>query len=57
MDTVNRDAPPVGLFNFPIKLWQQTGRFAGRGLQLTLFLKTQQRVPADHSIRDYATTY
>jgi ABC-type nitrate/sulfonate/bicarbonate transport system substrate-binding protein len=36
MDTVNWGTPPVGLFNFPIELWQATGRFAQRGLDLKL---------------------
>ncbi len=36
MDKVNWGTPPVGLFNFPIELWHKTGRFAERGLDLTL---------------------
>ncbi|MGK2943086.1 MAG: ABC transporter substrate-binding protein [Immundisolibacter sp.] len=36
MDAVNWGTPPVGLFNFPIELWQKTGRFAERGLELSL---------------------
>ena len=36
MDTVNWGTPPVGLFNFPIELWQKTGRFAELGLDLKL---------------------
>jgi len=36
MDTVSWGTPPVGLFNFPIELWQTTGRFAERGLDLKL---------------------
>ncbi|MBC7160635.1 ABC transporter substrate-binding protein [Immundisolibacter sp.] len=36
MDTVNWGTPPVGLFNFPIELWQTSGRFAPLGLDLKL---------------------
>lgn len=36
MDTVNWGTPPVGLFNFPVERWQRDGRFAERGLNLTL---------------------
>ena len=36
MDTVNWGTPPVGLFNFPIEAWQRSGRFAERGLDVTL---------------------
>ncbi|MFZ5491761.1 MAG: ABC transporter substrate-binding protein [Pseudomonadota bacterium] len=36
MDTISWGTPPVGLFNFPIELWQRNGRFAERGLDLTL---------------------
>ena len=36
MDTIHWGTPPVGLFNFPIELWQTTGRFAQRGLDLKL---------------------
>ena len=36
MDSINWGTPPVGLFNFPIEAWQRGGRFAERGLDLTL---------------------
>jgi len=34
METINWGSPPVGLFNFPLDLWIEQGRFADIGLQL-----------------------
>ena len=34
METINWGSPPVGLFNFPLDLWAEQGKFADRGLQL-----------------------
>lgn len=34
MATINWGSPPVGLFNFPLDLWAEQGKFAERGIQL-----------------------
>lgn len=34
MDLINWGSPPVGLFNFPLDLWAEQGKFAQRGIDL-----------------------
>ncbi len=34
MEIINWGSPPVGLFNFPLDLWTEQGKFAERGIDL-----------------------